>query len=160
LENVENSLLYQVSPQAATVLKTINPSFDLLNNDSAGAISEQEIQTINAFCELFAEKNEHLFFKAQDFIQSITHFDPQQQQQKWQQDKNQVDKELQRLKHRIEQDSGHYKDLTPQKLIEQKIAHKRYLICHKNPTISDYHGKNRYFQTGYRSITHQNADLI
>jgi len=127
LENVENSLLYQVSPQAATVLKTINPSFDLLNNDSAGAISEQEIQTINAFCELFAEKNEHLFFKAQDFIQSITHFDPQQQQQKWQQDKNQVDKELQRLKHRIEQDSGHYKDLTPQKLIEQKIAKQKEL---------------------------------
>jgi|GEM_PF-675207 len=127
LENGENSLLYQVSSQAASVLKTINPNFDQLNSDNAGEFLESDIQRINAFCELFEAKNEHLFFKAQDFIQPVVEFDPQQQQLKWQQDKNQVEKELNRLKHRIEQDSGEYHKLTPESLAAQKLEKQNEL---------------------------------
>lgn len=169
LENKESSLLYQVSSHAATVLSNINANFDQLSIEQSGELAPQELLLINEFSQLFVEHKDlqqqpdparqsakhQLFFKQQRFIHSITPFDPQQQHDKWLQNKTHKQEEVQKLSRQIDDNSKELNRLSTENLAQKKIQAEQEqlkakddlaLIINKDKINQDFQGNNQSLQ--------------
>jgi len=132
MSHSEHSLLYQVSSHSATTLKTIHSNFSQLNLKHSNDVSSAEIQVVNDFCLLFSTDDNSLLFKNLDFIPSLCEFDPQQQHDEWLKEQQNLQDELQKISHQIEQDSQQLQKLTPELLEQQKINTEKELTQARN----------------------------
>jgi len=168
LQNKENSLLYQVSPHAATVLSNINNSFDQLSLTQCGELSTQELSLLNDFSQLFIAKEaldnaeSHLYFKQQDFIHPVTPFDAQLQHEKWLQKKNHKEEEFQKISRLIEDDSRVLNQLTAENLVQKKIDAEQELAKAKNDLslIINKETINQEFQSNQQSLQEKSDQLV
>ncbi len=153
LQNSENALLYQVKPEAASVLKTINPSFDAI---SFNAQQADELNKINDFCALFEQKDQHLLFLQQEFSHSVVNFDPKQQRLEWEKDKQRLEKQFKSLDRQIEEGSQQIHHLTKERLQQQKsekekeltqTRHDLSLMISRDKTNNDYQQQSRELES-------------
>ena len=161
LDNAESSLLHQVSSHAATILSSINPKFDQLTINKGSNTLDDSIEVIEKFSQLFAEKDEHLFFEEQKFIYPVEHFDPKEQQQKWQNQKFEHENNLQRLSREISDDSKQLSEFTAEKIEQKKLDTQRILEGNKRDLslIIDCDKVNQDFMNHTQQLQEQDDQL-